>query len=107
MRSVHLVMGFIRATWSISWKASMPRNTRGLDPPMAISGAQSVKAFATPVARLMAPGPEQPMATPGRRVTRVQACAARAAACSWRVSMARMPSLMQAASVSSMGPPMR
>ena len=80
---------------------------RGLDPPMAMSGAQSVKAFATPVARLMAPGPEQPMATPGRRVTRVHACAARAAACSWRVSMARMPSLMQAASVSSMGPPMR
>ena len=74
---------------------------------MATSGAQSVKALATPVARLMAPGPEQPMATPGRRVTRVHACAASAAACSWRVSMARMPSLMQAASVSSIGPPMR
>ena len=34
---------------------------------MATSGAQSVKALATPVARLMAPGPEQPMATPGPR----------------------------------------
>ena len=85
----------------------MPRYTRGLDPPMATSGAQSVKALATPVGRLMAPGPEQPMDTPGRRVTRVQAWAASAAACSWRVSMARMPSLMQAASVSSIGPPIR
>ncbi len=107
MRSAHLVIGFMIATWSISWKASMPRKTRGLDPPMATSGAQSVKALATPVARLMAPGPEQPMATPGRRVTRVQAWAASAAACSCRVSIARMPSLMQAASVSSMGPPIR
>jgi hypothetical protein len=46
------------------------------------------------------------MATPGRCMTRVHACAASAAACSWRVSMHRMPSWMQAASVSSMGPPM-
>ena len=43
----------------------------------------------------------------GRRVTRDQACAANAAACSWRWSTARIPSEMQAASVSSMGPPIR
>ncbi len=38
---------------------------------MATSGAQSVNAVATPVKRLVAPGPEQPMQTPGRRITRV------------------------------------
>ncbi len=72
---------------------------------MATSGAASVKALATPVTRLVAPGPEQPMATPGRRITRPHAWALSEAACSCRVSMARMPSLMQMASVSSMGPP--
>jgi len=101
------VTGRKTATWSISWKASIPRKTRGLDPPIATSGAASVKALATPVKRLVAPGPEQPMQTPGRRVTRDQACAASAAACSCRWSIARMPSAMQAASVSSMGPPIR
>ena len=49
----------------------MPRNTRGLDPPIATSGAQSVNAVATPVNRFVAPGPEAPMQTPGRRSTRV------------------------------------
>ena len=73
---------------------------------MATIGAQSVNALATPVRRFVAPGPEQPMATAGRRITRVQAWAESAAACSCRVSIARMPSWMQAASVSSMGPPM-
>jgi len=74
---------------------------------MATSGAQSVNAVATPVRRFVAPGPEAAMQTPGRRVTRVHAWAANAAACSWRWSIARMPSLMQAASVSSIGPPIR
>jgi hypothetical protein len=74
---------------------------------MATSGAQSVKALATPVTRLVVPGPEQPMQTPGRRVMRVHAWAASAAACSCRVSIARTPSLMHAASVSSIGPPIR
>ena len=85
----------------------MPRYTRGLAPPMATRGAQSVNAVATPVRRFVAPGPEHPMQTPGRRITRVHACAANEAACSCRWSMARMPSLMQAASVSSIGPPIR
>ena len=40
--------------------------------------------------QLVAPGPEQPIATPGRRLTRVHAWAASAAACSWRVSIARI-----------------
>ena len=73
----------------------------------ATTGAASVKALATPVTRFVVPGPEQPMQTPGRRVTRAKACAASAAACSCRVSIARMPSWMHAASVSSIGPPMR
>ncbi len=49
----------------------MPKDTRGLEPPMATSGAQSVNAVATPVSRFVAPGPEAPMHTPGRRSTRV------------------------------------
>jgi len=49
----------------------MPKDTRGLEPPMATSGAQSVNAVATPVSRFVAPGPEAPMQTPGRRSTRV------------------------------------
>ena len=49
---------------------------------MATSGAQSVNAVATPVTRFVAPGPEHPMQTPGRRITRVHACAANEAACS-------------------------
>ena len=99
-------MGRITATWSISWKASIPRNTRGLEPPMATRGAASTKALATPVTRLVVPGPEHPMHTPGRRVRREYAWAIRAAACSCRVSMARTPSLIRAVSVSIMGPPM-
>jgi hypothetical protein len=46
------------------------------------------------------------MHTPGLRVTRLYACAIRLAACSWRVSIARAPSLMMALSVSIIGPPM-
>ena len=106
MRSAHFVIGLNTASWSISWNASMPNDTRGLEPPMATSGAALVNASATPVSRLVAPGPEAPMHTPGLRITRPHACADSAAACSCRVSMARIPSLMQVASVSSMGPPM-
>ena len=54
----------------------------GLDPPMATSGAASAHALATPVTRLVAPGPEQPMQTPGRCFRRPQAWAMYEAACS-------------------------
>ena len=73
---------------------------------MATSGEALANASATPVRRFVAPGPEAPMHTPGFRITRPQASADSAAACSCRVSINRMPSLMQVASVSSMGPPM-
>ena len=66
-----------------------------------------MNALATPVAILIVPGPEEAMHTPGRRVSRLYACAIIEAPCSWRLSMARTPSLMQALSVSSIGPPMR
>ena len=60
----------------------MPNDTRGLEPPMATSGDALAKASATPVRRFVAPGPEAPMHTPGFRITRPQASADSAAACS-------------------------
>src|SRR5262245_3390897 len=85
----------------------MPSDTRGLEPPMATSGAASVQALATPVRRLIVPGPGDAMHTPGFRVTRVHAWAIIAAACSWWVSIIFAPSWTRALSVSSIGPPIR
>src|SRR5215471_9111790 len=107
MRSAHLVAGRNIVTWSISWKASIPRETRGLEPPMATIGQQSVQAFATPVSRLMVPGPDDAMQTPGRRLMRDQAWHIIAAACSWCVSIILVPRDTSALSVSSIGPPIR
>jgi len=67
----HFVIGLKTASWSISWNASVSSKTRGLEPPTAIMGAASTNAFATPVTRLVAPGPDAPMHTPGFRVTRL------------------------------------
>ena len=107
MRSAHLVAGRNIDTWSISWKASMPSDTRGLDPPMAISGEASIKALATPVSMLIVPGPDEAMQTPGFLVRRVHAWAIIAAACSWWVSIIFVPSRTSSLSVSSIGPPIR
>ena len=107
MRSAHLVAGRNIDTWSISWKASMPSDTRGLDPPMAISGEASIRALATPVSMLIVPGPDEAMQTPGFLVRRVHAWAIIAAACSWWVSIIFVPSRTSSLSVSSIGPPIR
>src|SRR5919199_6690505 len=68
--SAHLVIGLKAATWSISWKAPLPRWLMGAEPPMASSGAASAHALATPVIRLVAPGPEAAMHTPRVFLTR-------------------------------------
>ena len=44
---------------------------------------------------MVAPGPAVTIATPIRRVSRAQASPAWAQACSWRMSITRMPSLTQ------------
>src|SRR5215472_4444642 len=69
-RSDHLVIGLNAATWSISWNAPRPHWLTGLEPPMASSGAQSAQALATPVVRLVVPGPDAAMHTPSLFKTR-------------------------------------
>ena len=73
---------------------------------MASSGAQSAHALATPVTRFVAPGPDAAMHTPSVFFTRPNAWAIIAAACSWRTSMPRRPSSMDAVSAAIIGPPM-
>ena len=64
-------------------------------PPITSIGVWARKALATPVTVSVVPGPAVTTATPGLPVTRVQASAACAAACSCRTSMMRMPSSRQ------------
>ena len=55
---------------SISWKASLPMSAAGTLPVMATIGTESRRAVPIPVTRFVAPGPEVPMHTPTRPVTR-------------------------------------
>ena len=55
---------------SISWNASLPIRTPGTLPVIATIGTESRSAVPIPVTRLVAPGPEVPMHTPTRPVTR-------------------------------------
>ena len=57
--------------------------------------------------RLVVPGPDAAMQTPGRFRMRAHAWAIIAAACSCRTSIPRMPSAMVAVSAAIIGPPMR
>ncbi|MNH15510.1 hypothetical protein D3C79_751240 [compost metagenome] len=51
---------------STSWKASVPTAAQATWPLMATSGTESSSASASPVTRLVAPGPEVAMQTPTR-----------------------------------------
>ena len=74
---------------------------------MATSGAQSVKALATPVGQVDRPGAGAAHGDPGPARHPRPGVGGERGGLLVAVSMARMPSLMQAASVSSMGPPIR
>ena len=65
-RKLCLVMGRVMPVMSISWKASVPRTLEETWPVMATMGMESSMAVARPVTRLVAPGPEVAMQTPGR-----------------------------------------
>jgi aspartate/methionine/tyrosine aminotransferase len=82
-------MGRVMPSMSTSWKASVPMKSVATWPVMATSGAESIIALAMPVTRLVAPGPEVAMQTPGLPVTRPQASAANAAPCSCRTRIWR------------------
>ena len=84
-RVFHLVSGRSDSTMSTYWCDSLWMRSRPAWPVMATRGARSRLASATPVARLVAPGPSVARQTPARPVSRPQASAMNAAPCSWRV----------------------
>ena len=64
------VAGRLMPTASASWNASVPSFGLATCPVIATSGVESMRASARAVRRLVAPGPEVPMHTPGRPVAR-------------------------------------
>ena len=69
-RVFHLVSGRMSSTMSTYWCDSLWTRSRPAWPVMATSGAWSRLASATPVARLVAPGPSVARHTPARPVSR-------------------------------------
>ena len=69
-RTLCFVIGIVMPTMSASWKASVPRTLDGTWPVMKTTGIESSIAFAMPVTRFVAPGPEVPSATPTRPLAR-------------------------------------
>ena len=65
MRSAYFTQPRMIAIWSISWNTCRPNWLIGDDPPIATTGQQSTSALATPVTRLVTPGPEAAMQTEG------------------------------------------
>ena len=65
----HLTTGRNRACWSISWLESRNMSFIMGAPVMTSTGLCAWKALATPVNRLVAPGPLVAMHTPGRPAT--------------------------------------
>ena len=68
-RKLCLVTGSVMPAMSASWKPSVPIRLDGTCPVMATTGTESMYASASGVTRLVAPGPDVAMHTPGRPVT--------------------------------------
>src|SRR3569832_2494338 len=81
----YLVTGAKMVCWSRTWCDSLCRRLVSAWPAMATSGAGSILASATPVSRLVAPGPRVERHNPTRTVRRPYTSAMKAAPCSWRV----------------------
>lgn len=75
------------STMGVSWKASEPIRRRGTWPVIATIGTESRRASASPVTRLVAPGPEVAMQTPTSPVAFAYPSAAKTSPCSWRQRM--------------------
>ena len=75
---------------SASWNASLPISLLTTCPVIATIGIESIRAFTSPVARFVAPGPEVAQHTPTLPVARAYPCAANAAFSSCRTSTCRM-----------------
>src|SRR5438105_2128974 len=107
-RVFHLVIGRNMSTTLTYWCDSLWMRSRAAWPVIATTGARSRFASATPVMRLVAPGPSVARHTPARPLRRPQTSAMNAAPCSCRHGMKRMPestSPSVKASVSSPGSP--
>ena len=75
---------------SASWNTSRPSCSRLTWPVMAMMGMESIYAVAIPVIKLVAPGPEVAIHTPGRPEARAYPLAMWAAFCSLRTNIWRM-----------------
>ena len=75
-------MGRVTPVMSISWKLSLPTSEVGTLPVMATMGTESSIAFAIPVTRFVAPGPDVDITTPTLPVVLAYPSAACAAPCS-------------------------
>ena len=64
-----LVMAMVMPVMGHSWKASVPMAVVATWPVITTIGIESMKASASGVTMLVAPGPLVTMATPGRPVT--------------------------------------
>jgi hypothetical protein len=87
--------GSMNGMWSISWSEPIPQRTSGARPPRATSGTPSAWAEAIALIPLVTPQPAVSAQTPGSRVALAQPIAAKAADCSWRVSITSIPSALQ------------
>ncbi len=98
---LYLEIGSNNATRSRYWWLSLCMRVVAACPAMATRGARSMLASATPVTRLVAPGPRVAKQTPGLPVSRPQTSAMKAAPCSWRV-VTKWIVLSRSASMTSM-----
>ncbi len=83
-RAFHFVTGLNIETMSMYWWDSLCIRSTSPWPVSATSGEWSRNASATPVIRLVAPGPSVPRQTPARWVSRPYMSAMYAPPCSWR-----------------------
>ena len=83
---LYFEIGSKRFTRSRIWWLSLCIRVVAPCPAMATTGARSMLASATPVTRLVAPGPRVARHTPARPVRRPYTSAMNAAPCSWRVT---------------------
>ena len=82
-----LVTGRNMLTRSNSWNASLSACSEAMPPTRTTTGECATCAAATPVSRLVAPGPLVTRQTPGVPVTRASPSAMNADPCSWRQLM--------------------
>jgi hypothetical protein len=94
-------MGRLRATESMSWKFPRPSVAESVAPVISSIGEPSNQALQTPVRAFRWATPELVATTPTRRVKRPTVSAMYAAACSFRVSMTRIPARWQAVKIGS------